>query len=211
MGDLLKGWETPKSAFEMLKKCTKGMPCDITGVTYEMREGKNMEGSRGIQWPFREGDVIDYDERRLFEDGGYCTPNKKAKFMFEDPAENPTLPTEEYPYILNSGRGSVGQWHTGVRSREIDASQLIYPSEPYVLMNELEAKALGISLNDKITIESSNGVAREFTVKLTPGLKSNHLYAPIHYIEANALTPSIYDPYSKEPSFKTVPVKIIKK
>ena len=42
-------------------------------------------------------------------------------------------------------------------------------------------------------------------------VKKDHLYAPIHYIETNSLTPSVYDPYSKEPSFKTVAVNISKK
>ncbi|MGL5152736.1 MAG: molybdopterin oxidoreductase family protein [Clostridium sp.] len=211
MGDLLKGWETPKSAFELLKKCSKGMPCDITGVTYEMLEGKNMEGSKGVQWPFREGEILTCDERRLYEDGNYYTPSKKAKFNFENPQKNPTEATEEFPFIFNSGRGTVGQWHTGVRSREIDESQKIYPSEAYVLMNVDLAKELNIKLNEVITIASQNGVARDFLVKLTDNIKKEHLFAPIHYIETNALTPSIFDPYSKEPSFKTVPVKIIKK
>ena len=80
MGDLLNGWETPRSTFELLKKCSKGMPCDITGITYEMLEGPNMEGSRGVQWPFREGETLIEDERRLYEDGNYYTPSKKAKF-----------------------------------------------------------------------------------------------------------------------------------
>ena len=210
MGDMLKGWETPKSTFEMLKKCTKGMPCDITGVTYEMLEGNNMEGSRGVQWPFREGEELLEDERRLLEDGKYYTPSKKAKFMFEDPVENPTKTTAEFPYVLNSGRGTVGQWHTGVRSREIDESEKIYPSEAYVLMNPELAKDYDISLNEKIRLTSSNGASREFNVKLTKNIKKEHLFAPIHYIEANALTPTVFDPYSKEPSFKTVPVKISK-
>ena len=109
MGDLLKGWETPRSAFELLKKCSKGMPCDITGVTYEMLEGPNMEGSRGVQWPFRAGETLVEDERRLYEDGNYYTPSKKAKFHFEDIAENPTQTSAEFPYIFNSGRGTVGQ------------------------------------------------------------------------------------------------------
>ena len=51
------------------------------------------------------------------EDGNYYTPSKKAKFHFEDIAENPTQTSEEYPYIFNSGRGTVGQWHTQVRSK----------------------------------------------------------------------------------------------
>ena len=211
MGDLLKGWETPRSAFELLKKCSKGMPCDITGVTYEMLEGPNMEGSRGVQWPFRAGEVLEADERRLFEDGNYYTPSKKAKFHFEDIAENPTKTSEEFPYIFNSGRGTVGQWHTGVRSREIMESERIYSKESYVFMHPELAKELNIEENERVKIASQNGVTSEFNVKISDHVKKEHLYAPIHYIETNSLTPSVYDPYSKEPSFKTVAVNIIKK
>ena len=211
MGDLLKGWETPRQAFELLKKCSKGMPCDITGVTYEMLEGPNMEGSRGIQWPFRAGETLEADERRLYEDGKYYTPSKKAKFHFEDIAENPTQTSEEFPYIFNSGRGTVGQWHTNVRSREIPDSVRIYSKESYVFMNPELAKELNILENERIKIASQNGVTSEFNVKISDQVKKEHLYAPIHYVETNALTPSVYDPYSKEPSFKTVAVNIIKK
>ena len=211
MGDLLKGWETPRQAFELLKKCSKGMPCDITGVTYEMLEGPNMEGSRGVQWPFRVGEVLEADERRLFEDGNYYTPSKKAKFHFEDIAENPTKTSEEFPYIFNSGRGTVGQWHTGVRSREIKESERIYSKESYVFMHPELAKELNIEENERVKIASQNGVTSEFNVKISDHVKKEHLYAPIHYIETNSLTPSVYDPYSKEPSFKTVAVNIIKK
>ena len=134
MGSLLDNWKTPRDTFELLKKCSKGMPCDITGVTYEMLEGENMSGSRGVQWPFREGQVLEEDERRLYEDGNYYTPSKKAKIFFEDIAENPTKASKEFPYIFNSGRGTVGQWHTQVRSREIEHNK-IYSKESYVLMN----------------------------------------------------------------------------
>ena len=211
MGDLLNGWETPRSTFELLKKCSKGMPCDITGVTYEMLEGPNMEGSRGVQWPFREGETLVEDERRLYEDGNYYTPSKKAKFHFEDIAENPTQTSDEFPYIFNSGRGTVGQWHTGVRSREIPESERIYSKESYAFMNPELAAELNIVQNERVSIASQNGVTKDFTIKISDQVKKNHLYAPIHYIETNALTPSVYDPYSKEPSFKTVAVNIIKK
>ena len=211
MGDLLNGWETPRSTFELLKKCSKGMPCDITGVTYEMLEGPNMEGSRGVQWPFREGETLVEDERRLYEDGNYYTPSKKAKFHFEDIAENPTQTSDEFPYIFNSGRGTVGQWHTGVRSREIPESERIYSKESYAFMNPELAGELNIAHNERVSIVSQNGVTKDFTIKISDNVKKNHLYAPIHYIETNALTPSVYDPYSKEPSYKTVAVNIIKK
>lgn len=211
MGDLLNGWETPRSTFEILKKCSKGMPCDITGVTYEMLEGQNMEGSRGVQWPLRDGETLIEDERRLYEDGNYYTPSKKAKFHFEDIAENPTQTSEEFPYIFNSGRGTVGQWHTGVRSREIPESERIYSKESYALMNPELAEELNIAENERVSIASQNGVTKDFTIKISDKVKKNHLYAPMHYIETNALTPSVYDPYSKEPSYKTVAVNIIKK
>ena len=211
MGDLLNGWETPKSTFELLKKCSKGMPCDITGITYEMLEGPNMEGSRGVQWPFRDGETLVEDERRLYEDGNYYTPSKKAKFHFEDIAENPTQTSEEFPYIFNSGRGTVGQWHTQVRSREIAESEKIYSKESYAFMHPELAAELNIVQNERVSIASQNGVTRDFAIKISDHVKKDHLYAPIHYIETNALTPSVYDPYSKEPSFKTVAVNIIKK
>ena len=210
MGSLLDNWKTPRDVFELLKKCSKGMPCDITGVTYEMLEGPEMSGSRGVQWPFREGEVLVEDERRLYEDGNYYTPSKKVKFHFEDIAENPTVASEEFPYIFNSGRGTVGQWHTHVRSREIEANN-IYSKESYVLMNPELAKELNIAENERVKIASQNGVTSEFNVVYSDTVKKDHLYAPIHYIETNSLTPSVYDPYSKEPSFKTVAVNIIKK
>ena len=210
MGSLLDNWKTPRDVFELLKKCSKGMPCDITGVTYEMLEGPEMSGSRGVQWPFREGDVLVEDERRLYEDGNYYTPSKKVKFHFEDIAENPTVASEEFPYIFNSGRGTVGQWHTQVRSREIEANN-IYSKESYVLMNPELAKELNIAENERVKIASQNGVTNEFNVVYSDTVKKDHLYAPMHYIETNSLTPSVYDPYSKEPSYKTVAVNIIKK
>ncbi|MGM8289165.1 nitrate reductase, partial (plasmid) [Clostridium perfringens] len=93
-----------------------GMPCDITGVTYE-----RLRDSKGIQWPCREGEELESDERRLFEDGKYYTPSGKAKLIFEDVTENPNATNEEFPFNLNTGRGTVGQWHTHTRTREIQA------------------------------------------------------------------------------------------
>ena len=210
MGSLLDNWKTPRDAFELLKKCSKGMPCDITGVTYEMLEGENMSGSRGVQWPFREGQVLEEDERRLYEDGNYYTPSKKAKILFEDVAKNPNETSDEFPYILNTGRGTVGQWHTQVRSREIEHNK-IYSKVSYVLMNPELAKELNIQENERVNITSQNGNTSEFNVVYSENVKKDHIYAPMHYIETNSLTPSVYDPYSKEPSFKTVAVNISKK
>lgn len=205
MGSLLDKWRTPEDAFKLLRECSKGMPCDITGVTYE-----RLRGSKGIQWPCREGEELEADERRLFEDGKYYTPSGKAKLIFEDVTENPNTTNEEFPFNLNTGRGTVGQWHTHTRTREIQAVTNIVPQKAYVDINRKDAERLDIKENDEVLIHSSNGHTSKFIARLTDNLKEKTLYAPIHYIETNLLTPSVFDPYSKEPSYKTVQVNIEK-
>ncbi|HII4457522.1 TPA: nitrate reductase [Clostridium perfringens] len=205
MGSLLDKWRTPEDAFKLLRECSKGMPCDITGVTYE-----RLRDSKGIQWPCREGEELESDERRLFEDGKYYTPSGKAKLIFEDVTENPNTTNEEFPFNLNTGRGTVGQWHTHTRTREIQAVTNIVPQKAYVDINRKDAERLDIKENDEVLIHSSNGHTSKFIARLTDNLKEKTLYAPIHYIETNLLTPSVFDPYSKEPSYKTVQVNIEK-
>lgn len=201
MGGLLKGWETPKDCFELMKKCSKGMPGDITGVTWEM-----LENSNGVQWPFREGETLEDDERRLYEDGNFFTPSRKAQFKFEAPMENPLPLTEEYPYLFNTGRGSVGQWHTQSRTSEVQFIGDVSAREAYLFMNPETAAAYDLEENDCILVHSVNGEKAGFQVRISDQVREKELYAPIHYIECNKLTPSVYDPYSKEPSYKATPV-----
>lgn len=201
MGDLLKGWETPRECFELMKKCSKGMPLDMTGVTWE-----GLENSHGIQWPFREGEELKDDQRRLYEDGNFFTPSKKAQFMFEQPKDDPLPLTEEYPLMFNTGRGSVGQWHTQSRTKEVQFVEDVSAKEAYLFMNPSMAAAHGIAEHDFVCVHSINGQSAVFKVRVTDHVTEKELYAPIHYIECNKLTPSVYDPYSKEPSYKATPV-----
>ncbi len=205
MGPLLDNWKTPEDVFNLMKKCSKGMPCDITGIEYDA-----LPNSRGIQWPFREGELLKEDERRLFEDGNYYTPSKKAKFIFEEPLENPIPLSEEFPYVFNTGRGTVGQWHTQTRTREIEEVRGAVSEGAYVYLNEKLADDLGINNQEIIEISSINGESSLFQAILSNTVAYNEIYAPIHYVETNTLTPSLYDSYSKEPSYKTTPVQIVK-
>lgn len=202
MGDLLKGWQTPKDCFELMKKCSKGMPSDITGVTWEM-----LEESHGVQWPFPQGATLEEDERRLYSDGKFFTPNKKANFVFEQPMENPLPTTAEFPMILNTGRGSVGQWHTQTRTKEVQFVEDVSAKKAYVFINSKMAKENDVKDNDEIRIYSINGQDAAFFVKVTDDVRYQEIYAPMHYVECNKLTPSIYDPYSKEPSYKATPIR----
>ena len=205
MGELLEGWHTPREAFETIKKCTQGTPCDITGVTYE-----KITRSRGIQWPFRAGETLEDDQRRLFEDFKFYTPSGKAQFIFEDIMTPPVCTSEAYPYLLNTGRATAGQWHTLTRTREIPAVQAITPSRAYICIHPVLAKRLEIKDADLVVVHSANGESRKFMARVSDTVQENHLFAPMHYPEANALLSSIFDPYSKEPSYKMGAVNIEK-
>ena len=205
MGDLLNGWETPRDCFNLMKECSRNMPCDMTGVDYD-----GLVNSKGIQWPFREGEELKDDQRRLYEDGVFYTPSKKAKFVFEDVRENPLPTTEEYPLIFNTGRGTVGQWHTQTRTREVRFIEDVSIESAYIYINTKLAEEKGIKENNMIRVHSINGEYADFLAKLTDNQRYEELYAPMHYLECNKLTPSLYDPYSKEPSYKTTPINIEK-
>lgn len=207
MGDALKGWETPRDCFNLMKECSRNMPCDFTGVTWE-----GLENSHGIQWPYPEGneEKNKEEQRRLYADGNFFTPSGKAQFMFEDVRENPYPLTEEYPFVFNTGRGTVGQWHTQSRTKEVKFVEDVSLKKPYLYMNTETAKENGIGENDWIHVYSINGQDAKFTVKITDNVRRQELYAPIHYIECNKLTPSCYDPYSKEPNYKAAVVRFEK-
>ncbi len=205
MGSLLDKWKTPKDAFNLMKECSRNMPCDMTGVSYD-----ELVNSNGIQWPFREGEVLTDDQRRLFEDNIYYTPSKKAKFIFEKVRENPLVTTKNFPYTLNTGRGSVGQWHTQTRTREVAFVEDVSVKDAYIYINTKLAKEIDIKENEMIKVSSINGNSSDFMVKITDTVRYDELYAPLHYLECNNLTPSLYDSYSKEPSYKTTPINISK-
>ncbi len=205
MEDNLKGWETPKNVFELMKKCSKGMPVDITGVDYD-----DLTYSKGIQWPFKKGDVLQDDERRLYENNQYYTPDKKAKLMYETPLANPVPTNDEYPFVLNTGRGTVGQWHTSVRTREIiEVNDATY-KDAYIHISPEDANKLNVNFKDHVKVKSINGQESIFMVNVTDEVTVGQLFAPIHYIETNRLSLSEYDRFSKEPSYKYAPVQIQK-
>ena len=204
MGDALNGWETPKECFALMRECSRNMPCDFTGVTWEA-----LENSHGIQWPYPEGKEAENadDQRRLYADGNFFTPSKKAQFMFEKVGENPYPMTEEYPFVFNTGRGSVGQWHTQSRTKEVKFVEDVSLKKAYLYMNTETAKENEVSENDMVRVYSINGQNAIFAVKLSDHVRRRELYAPIHYVECNKLTPSCYDPYSKEPNYKAAVVR----
>lgn len=199
MGPAIERWETPEQCFDMLREISRGKPCDFSGVKWD-----DLTGSKGRQWPYPEGKEAEYadDQRRLYEDGRFFTADGKANFLFEEPLPNPYPPDENYPIVFNTGRGSVGQWHTQSRTKEVKYVEDVSVKKAYLFMNTDQAAENDIHEMDRIRVYSVNGENADFLVKITDNVPYNQLYAPIHYIECNKLTPSNYDKYSREPNYK---------
>ena len=199
MGDAIARWETPRQCFDLLRECSRGKGCDFTGVHWD-----DLTDSHGRQWPYPEGREAEFaeEQRRLYSDGKFFTPSGKAKFIFEEPLENPIPVTKEFPLIFNTGRGTVGQWHTQSRTREVKFVEDVSPKKAYLYMNTKLAAEKGIRDMDEVRVYSSNGQNAVFSVKVTDNVQYGELFAPIHYIECNKLTPSSYDKYSREPNYK---------
>ena len=195
----IERWETPEQCFDLLRELSRGKPCDFTGVKWD-----DLTDSKGRQWPYPEGKEEEYadDQRRLYGDGIFFTLDGKARFHFEEPLPNPYVPNEDFPVVFNTGRGTVGQWHTQSRTKEVKFVEDVSVKKAYLFMNNDQAAENDIREGDHIRVYSVNGQNAEFMVKLTPNVPYNQLYAPIHYIECNKLTPSNYDKYSKEPNYK---------
>ena len=76
---------TPEDVFEILKQCSAGQPCDISGIT----DYRQIDSAGGIQWPVPEesGDVE--QERRLFTDGRFYHADGRRSFPVRRPAADP--------------------------------------------------------------------------------------------------------------------------
>ncbi len=201
--DIIDYWKTPEDCFNLLRQVSKGRPFDISGISY-----KGLEFSHGCQWPFKEGEVLEEDERRLYSDGKFWTPDGRAIFQFEPVPENPMPQTEEFPYIFNTGRGTVGQWHTQSRTREVQFVEGVSTKHAYCYIHPVVAEKYGLKHEDWVTINSCNGQEADFAVRISEDVQEDEIFAPEHYIECNKLTPSVFDPYSKEPSYKSAVVNL---
>ncbi len=199
MGSAIERWGSARECFDLLRECSRGRPCDFTGVKWD-----ELTGSHGRQWPYPEGREAEFadEQRRLYADGKFYTPSGRARFVFEEPLPNPIPVTEEYPLVFNTGRGTVGQWHTQSRTKEVKFVEDVSLKRAYIYMNTQRAAENDVHENDEIRVFSSNGQNAVFTVKVTDNVRYGELYAPIHYIECNKLTPSSYDKYSREPNYK---------
>lgn len=204
-GDLFSQWTSPEAVFKILQELTEGRPCDITGI-----EGyAALEKHRGIQWPAPTGLVPFKTERRLFEDGRFFTPDERAKFICEEPQAHPEPVDAEYPFFLLTGRGTSAQWHTNTRTGKSDVLRKLYPARIYLELHPDDALSQGILPGDTVEVRSRRG-SLHADAMITSSVQPGQVFLPMHFAETNRLTLEIFDPISRQPSYKATAVNITK-
>ena len=204
-GDMFKDWDSPESVFKILRGLTEGQPCDITGI----EDYKMIEENGGIQWPLKKGEEKFDQQRRLFEDGKFYHPDQKAKMLFEAPRRVGEPVSKSLPYNLITGRGTSSQWHTQTRTSKSAVLNKLSPQEIYAEVNPDDAKELEIRDNEWIYVVSRRG---RIKVKafITTSVKPKQIFIPMHYKETNQLTFPSFDKYSRQPSYKTCAVNLMR-
>jgi formate dehydrogenase alpha subunit len=132
---------------------------------------------------------------------GVFAPVKHAPPMEE--------PSEEYPFILTTGR-NLFHYHTGTMTRRSPKLEREAP-EPYVELNRSDAKRLGITEADRVSVSSRRGsitLKARVTDRIIPG----SIFIPFHYAEAaaNRLTNAALDPISYIPELKVCAARVAK-
>jgi len=232
---LTSTWQTTEDAFNAWRECTRGRPCDYTGMSY----AKLSEGS-GIQWPCNE--EFPDGKKHLYEDGVFATatdycetygedletgaPRSKEEYQainpdgraflhgvdYEPPHEEPD---EQYPLWLTTGR-VVFHFHTRTKTGRSKALQDAAP-DSFVQLATEDAAHYGISEGDMVEVTSRRG--RVLEPARVGGIEPGLVFIPFHYgywdkadrpRAANELTLTEWDPVSKQPHFKYAAVKLRK-
>lgn len=223
-GAMFSEWTSPEAVFQILKRCSAGQPCEITGI----QDYRHLDREGGIQWPMSEmmKDEVGSmngrtrndssfilhpssfpSERRLFADGVFFTRDRKAKFLFDLPREAADKPCEEFPFILLTGRGTSAQWHTLTRTGKSDILRQLAPSELLLELNPDDARRLRLRAGDTARVASRRG---ELTarVHVTATVRPGQVYLPMHDAATNRLTFPAFDPHSRQPSYKFCAVSV---
>ncbi|SHG30153.1 molybdopterin oxidoreductase family protein [Geodermatophilus nigrescens] len=233
-GAPLVKWSDYEGAFEAWKECSRGRPCDYTGITYD-----KLRGGSGIQWPCTdeapEGTERLYADGRFFADPEYCesygrdlltgapldpdeyramNPSGKAVIKAAEYLPPHEEPSVEYPFALITGR-TLYQFHT--RTKTGRAPQLQAAArEVWVEMSPGDADRLRAREGDLLEVTTPRGRVRA-RLRIS-GIRDGVVFLPFHYgywdapgrrgRAANELTPTDWDAASKQPIFKTAAARV---
>ncbi|MEU4191893.1 nitrate reductase [Kribbella sp. NPDC026611] len=234
-GEPLVKWTDAEGAFEGWKACSKGRPCDYSGLSYQ-----KLRGGSGIQWPCNE-EHPDGTER-LYQNGefwsmpSYCedygkdlvtgAPLDPVEYKAMNPSGKAVLkaaeylppheqPSPEYPYTLTTGR-TLYHFHTRTKTGRVPQLQKAAP-DVWVELSAYDAEREGWNEGDLLRVSTPRGVV-EAHLRIS-GIRRSTLFLPFHYgywdapdgdqhRAANELTVTDWDPASKQPLFKTAAARV---
>jgi ferredoxin-nitrate reductase len=196
-GQPLIRWGDPEGAFEAWKECSRGRPCDYTGMTYD-----KLRGDSGIQWPCNEehpgGTERLYEDGRFNTETDYCetygrdlltgaestetehramSPAGRAILLaaeYQPPHEEPG---EEYPFSYTTGR-TIYHFHTRTKTARAPRLQGAAP-DVWVEISPPDAERLGVGEGDVVSVESPRG-RLEARARVS-GIKEGVVFVPFHY------------------------------
>ena len=234
-GQPLIKWSDSEGAFEAWKACSKGRPCDYSGLSYA-----KLTGNSGIQIPctplYPDGKERQYTNGVFNTDPDYCQtyghdiitglPITREEYLANNPQGRALLkaadyvppseqPDAEYPLWLTTGR-VVYHWHTRTktaRSPELNAAA----PDAFVQLSAEDAERYGIQSGDWVEVESRRGRVQQ--PARIGDIEQGLIFIPFHYSywddpdrlrAANELTLTAWDPVSKQPHLKYAAVRIRK-
>ena len=201
--EIFPGWTRPADAFDEWKRVSAGRLCDYSGLSYKL-----IEQHCGVQWPFPIGDSEPAAPRRLYASGEFQTDDGRARLIPVTWEPFPEQPSERFPFVLNTGR-TVEHWHTRTKTGKVPILERLSP-QAWVEMNPRDARTLRLKPQDRVDVVSPRGRVRGIELRVTETVAPGQIFVPFHYAEANAneVTQSAFDPYSREPNYKQAAARV---
>ncbi|TVP72885.1 MAG: nitrate reductase [Rhodobacteraceae bacterium] len=180
-----------------------GRDFDISGLIRA-----DYEALRPTRWPV----TARQQGGRFFADGGFYTPDRRARMLPVMPRLPVAKTGPRYPFRLNTGRVR-DQWHTMTRTGLAPRlSQHI--AEPFIEIHPDDATTLGLEPATLARVTSALGQAI-LRVAITDRVQTGQVFAPMHWTadtaptgRVDALVAAVTDPVSGQPESKASVVAI---
>ena len=151
-------------------------------------------------------------EPRLFAEGGFFTPSRKANFVVVAPPQLAEQVSSSFPLLMNTGRVR-DQWHTMTRTG-LSPRLGSHITEPFVAVHPSDAARFGLTDAGLAELTNHHGKAT-FRVLVTSNVERGAVFVPMHWNDEMAsaarvgsLVHAIVDPISGQPDSKATPVAI---
>lgn len=202
-------YTSPEEIFEEWKGMTRGRICDMSGVSYE-----RLRNQTGPQLPCPASDHP--GTPRLFTDMRFPRPDGRAALLARDYKEPAETTTEEYPFVLITGR-LASHFNTRTRTGRVKNLNDVEPAN-FIEIHPSDAVSIGIAEGDEVEVSSRRGSVRG-AARLTDRMRTGNIYMNFHYGSAidmvddrlaNLVCNPACDDHSKQPELKYCAVTLRK-